>query len=393
MACISLAGVSHTYPGGIKAVNDLDLEVFDGELLVLLGPSGCGKSTTLRLIAGLESPSAGTIRLHDRDANRTPPHDRDVAMLFQEEALYPHLSVRDNLGFSLQARRRGWLRWRRDSHGESALAVRQRVERAAGQLGLADLLDRPPGALSGGQRQRVALGRVLVRDAGIWLLDEPFAHVDARLRTELRRTLQTIHRERPRTTMVYVTHDQAEALALADRVAVMKNGRIEQIGTPREVYENPKNAFVAGFVGDPPMNLLSGEVFEEHLDLVQGCGWSWPLADGGTWLDRTLGYPLFVIGFRAEDLTLEAATSCSSPSNELGSGRRRLGVGQVVDFEWYGGTAYTAVEFGDAPPLFDPSEWCWVKSDLQAPWRLGDTVQVQATGKAYWFDGLTGVLI
>jgi multiple sugar transport system ATP-binding protein len=380
MACISLAGVTHTYPGGIRAVNDLDLEVFDGELLVLLGPSGCGKSTTLRLIAGLESPSRGTIRLHDREANRTPPHDRDVAMLFQEEALYPHLSVRDNLGFSLQARRRGWLRWRRDSHGESALAVRQRVERAAGQLGLADLLDRPPGALSGGQRQRVALGRVLVRDAGIWLLDEPFAHVDARLRTELRRTLQAIHRERPRTTMVYVTHDQAEALALADRVAVMNDGRIEQIGTPREVYEKPKNTFVAGFVGDPPMNLFRGEIDVDGAAVV-GDGWRWPLAT-----TTRPGEAKLTLGVRPQSLMLtgeEVSPSGASPWHPVGNG-------VVVAQEWRGDVEYAAVVLGGPKETLDASTWWWVRSTVESPREIGAKASLWGIRGEMWFDAETG---
>jgi len=388
MACISLAGVAHTYPGGIKAVNDLDLEVFDGELLVLLGPSGCGKSTTLRLIAGLESPSHGTVKLHDRVANRTPPHDRDVAMLFQEEALYPHLNVRDNLGFSLQARRRGWLRWRRESSGVSALAVRQRVERAAGQLGLADLLERRPGELSGGQRQRVALGRVLVRDAGIWLLDEPFAHVDARLRAELRRTLQAIHRERPQTTIVYVTHDQAEALALADRVAVMNEGRIEQVGTPQEVYEEPNNVFVAGFVGDPPMNLADGNVSERDALLVEGNGWSWPLNEGEQrlWLSQTSGARQVKLGVRPQHLTLT-----SEPSGPPGeSGWRRVGAGRVVSKVWRGDTEYTAVELGDAGGKLDASGWWWVKSPSGTNVELAARTNVWGDHRATWFDPRTG---
>lgn len=378
MACISLAGVTHTYPGGIKAVNDLDLEVFDGELLVLLGPSGCGKSTTLRLIAGLESPSRGTIRLRERDANRTPPHDRDVAMLFQEEALYPHLNVRDNLGFSLQARRRGWLRWRRESPGVSALAVRQRVERAAGKLCLADLLDRRPGELSGGQRQRVALGRVLVRDAGIWLLDEPFAHVDARLRGELRRTLQAIHRERPRTTIVYVTHDQAEALALADRVAVMNAGRIEQVGTPREVYEEPKNAFVAGFVGDPPMNLARGRVNGSH---VEGEGWSWPR---GTALERAGMSDQVFLGVRPQYLTLVAD---GAPEISQ-AGWRKVGEGIIVAREWRGDTEYIAVDLAASDKL-DAAKWWWAKG-AGVTVRVGSRASIWGNCEALWFDAATG---
>jgi multiple sugar transport system ATP-binding protein len=382
MACISLAGVSHTYPGGIKAVNDLDLEVLDGELLVLLGPSGCGKSTTLRLIAGLESPASGSIKLRERDANRTPPHDRDVAMLFQEEALYPHLSVRDNLGFSLQARRRGWLRWRRDPSDASALAVRDRVQEVARKLGLADLLDRSPGALSGGERQRVALGRVLVRGAGIWLLDEPFAHVDARLRTELRRTLQAIHRECPGTTIVYVTHDQAEALALADRVAVMNEGRIEQIGTPHEVYETPKNRFVASFVGDPPMNLAAGEVVGTPQGAqVVGDGWSWSLpgSPGEQWpVGRRV-----VLGLRPRDLAWQA-TEASAPAEGVAA------AGTVVASERRGEDTYFAIELAGVAENLDASRWWWVRAPAGGEKKRGEKGRISGHRGAAWFDAVTG---
>ncbi len=385
MACISLAGVSYTYPAGIKAVNDLELEVLDGELLVLLGPSGCGKSTTLRLIAGLESPANGTIRLRDREANRVPPHARDVAMLFQEEALYPHLSVRDNLGFSLQARRRGWLRWRRDPSAESALAVRDRILRVAKQLGLAELLDRSPGSLSGGQRQRVALGRVLVRGASVWLLDEPFSHVDAQLRTELRRTLQAIHREYPTTTIVYVTHDQAEALTLADRVAVMIAGRIEQIGTPQEIYEQPKNRFVASFVGDPPMNLARGRVDTiADSTRVVGEGWSWQLGEHDRHWEH--GREL-IVGIRPQSLRLAAGhgETTNTETKELS-----LGIGQVVGREWRGDADYTAIKWNStAKPGWDSKSWWWARTpnDVLA---LGTQVTVSAASGLCWFDAVSG---
>ncbi len=384
MACISLAGVAYTYPGGIKAVNDLELEVLDGELLVLLGPSGCGKSTTLRLIAGLESPANGTIRLRDREANRVPPHARDVAMLFQEEALYPHLSVRDNLGFSLQARRRGWLRWRNPS-GESALALRDRILRVATQLGLAELLDRSPGSLSGGQRQRVALGRVLVRGASIWLLDEPFSHVDAQLRAELRRTLQAIHREYPATTIVYVTHDQSEALALADRVAVMNAGRVEQIGTPQEIYEQPKNRFVASFVGDPPMNLARGRV-EKNADsiLVVGEGWSGPISGRVSHWEH--GREL-IVGLRPQALRLVAV---HHETKHADANANTLGIGQIVGREWRGDADYTAFEWASAAkPGWDPTNWWWARtpSDVLS---LGTQVTVYAASGACWFDAESG---
>jgi multiple sugar transport system ATP-binding protein len=375
MARISLAGVSHTYPGGIKAVNDLDLEVLDGELLVLLGPSGCGKSTTLRLIAGLESPARGVLRLRDREANRLPPHARDVAMLFQEEALYPHLSVRDNLGFSLQARRRGWLRWR-ETPVASAPEVRERVEQAARRLGLGNLLERRPAALSGGERQRVALGRLLVRGAGIWLLDEPFAHVDTRLRTELRRMLRALQREQA-ATAVYVTHDQIEAFALADRVAVMRDGRIEQVGTRQELYERPLNQFVAGFVGDPPMNFAIGEVVrQDGMARFVADGWSMRLDEQGKGLEA--GRRL-VAGLRPSVLRLVDTT------NRQDESIRRLGMATVVGEEWHGEAAYTAIAW-HASQHQEPAQWWWVKSPADLSVEMGSQVDIAVEPEPLWFD-------
>ena len=379
MARISLAGVSHTYPGGIKAVNDLDLEVLDGELLVLLGPSGCGKSTTLRLIAGLESPASGVLRLRDSEANRLPPHARDVAMLFQEEALYPHLSVRDNLGFSLQARRRGWLRWR-EAPVASAPAVPERVEQVARRLGLANLLERRPAALSGGERQRVGLGRLLVRGAGIWLLDEPFAHVDTRLRTELRRMLRGLQREQA-ATAVYVTHDQAEAFALADRVAVMRDGRIEQVGTRQELYERPVNQFVAGFVGDPPMNFALGEVqWENGSARFVAEGWSLRLGDQDQVGEA--GRRL-VAGFRPSILHLVDTTNTQAGSI------RRIGMAIVVGEEWHGETAYTAIAW-HALQRPEPAQWWWVKSPTDLKVEIGSQVAVAVEQEPLWFDAVSG---
>ncbi len=379
MACISLAGVSHTYPGGIKAVNDLDLEVLDGELLVLLGPSGCGKSTTLRLIAGLESPARGVLRLRDREADHLPPHARDVAMLFQEEALYPHLSVRDNLGFSLQARRRGWLRWR-ETPVASAPEVRERVEQVARRLGLGDLLERHPAALSGGERQRVALGRLLMRGAGIWLLDEPFAHVDTRLRTELRRMLRGLQRERA-ATAVYVTHDQAEAFALADRVAVMRDGRIEQVGTRQELYERPVNQFVAGFVGDPPMNFAAGEVVHEGgTARFVADGWSLRLEERSKGLEA--GRRLKA-GLRPSVLQLDDTTNTQEGSI------RRLGMATAVGEEWHGETAYTAIAWHVAQRQ-EPVQCWWVKSPASLKVEIGSQVAIAVEQEPLWFDAVSG---
>ena len=242
---VELRGVAKRY-GGVVALHPTDLDVAPGELLVLLGPSGCGKSTTLRIVAGLETPTAGEVRIAGKDVRAVPPRDRDVAMVFQSYALYPHLTVRRNLAFPLE--RRGVAVAERDA----------RVQDTAKRLGLSDLLDRRPGELSGGERQRVAMGRALVRAPKVFLFDEPLSNLDARLRSELRGEIARLHRESGATSL-YVTHDQIEAMALGDRIAVLGDGRIQQVGTPEEVYRRPTSRFVATFVGAPTMNLLAAE--------------------------------------------------------------------------------------------------------------------------------------
>jgi ABC-type sugar transport system ATPase subunit len=267
MAALTLQGVSKVFAGSVPAVQDLDLEIRDQELVVLVGPSGCGKTTTLRLLAGLEDPDRGVIRLDGRVINRTSPRDRNIAMVFQHSVLYPHLTVYQNIAVGLRWRdgggwvRRCWMRWRHPAEAQMQRDGRQAIARqvrdAAGLLGLEHLLDRMPRQLSGGECQRVALGRAIVRRPAAFLLDEPLSHLDAQLRVEMRWELKRLH-QRVRTTMVYVTHDQAEALALGDRIVVMHRGRIQQTGSPREVYERPANVVVAGFVGSPGMNLIPG---------------------------------------------------------------------------------------------------------------------------------------
>jgi multiple sugar transport system ATP-binding protein len=256
MAQVVLEGVNKTYPNGVRAVRDLNLTIADGELLVLVGPSGCGKTTTLRLIAGLETPTSGTIRIDGRVVNGEPPHRRNVAMVFQRPALYPHLNVRQNLGFGLALRDGGWA-------SRAKLAVRrERVTRTAQLLELSDLLDRRPNELSGGQQQRAALGRALVREPAVFLLDEPLSNLDARLRMEMRRELLLLHR-RLAATMVYVTHDQEESLTLGDRVVVLDKGVVQQADRPQALYDRPISRQVAAFVGWPPMNFLKGRLVEE----------------------------------------------------------------------------------------------------------------------------------
>lgn len=264
MATVQLRAVSKRYTGGVAAVQSVDLAIADGEFVVFVGPSGCGKSTTLRMIAGLEDVSGGTISIGDRIVNDVAPKDRNIAMVFQNYALYPHLNVRQNLSFGLDRRRTFKSRWRglvdsvyRAQQRSERAEIVARVERAARTLGIEQLLHRQPRELSGGQRQRVAVGRALVRDPAVFLFDEPLSNLDALLRGQMRTELRILHRSL-RATMVYVTHDQEEAMTLADRIVVMKDGIVQQIGSPAEIYERPANRFVAGFVGTPPMNMIDG---------------------------------------------------------------------------------------------------------------------------------------
>jgi ABC-type sugar transport system ATPase subunit len=247
MASVRLERVEKTYPNGHVAARGLDIEIADGEFMVLVGPSGCGKSTALRMIAGLETPTGGRVLIGDRDVTALPPQERDIAMVFQSYALYPHMTVRDNLSFGLRMR------------GADRAEAARRVDGAAEALGLERVLDRKPSQLSGGQRQRVALGRAMVRDPQVFLFDEPLSNLDAKLRVETRAELARLHR-RLKATIVYVTHDQEEALTLGGRVTVMRDGMVEQVGPPMEVYRRPASTFVGGFVGSPAMNLLPGQV-------------------------------------------------------------------------------------------------------------------------------------
>jgi multiple sugar transport system ATP-binding protein len=243
MASVTLHGVRKRYPGGAEVVRGIDLAIADGELVTLVGPSGCGKSTLLNLIAGLEAPSAGTIAFDGEDVTARPPRQRDVAMVFQSYALYPHMTVRRNLAFPLEVA------------GLDARSIATRVDEVAQRLEIAPLLARKPKELSGGQRQRVALGRALVRKPRVYLFDEPLSNLDAGLRAQMRAELKTLH-EALRATFIYVTHDQAEAMTLSDRVVVLNEGVIQQAAPPREVYARPANTFVAGFIGAPRINLV-----------------------------------------------------------------------------------------------------------------------------------------
>jgi multiple sugar transport system ATP-binding protein len=250
MTAITLNRLDKTYPAGNKAVDSLSLEINDGEFMVLVGPSGCGKSTALRMVAGLEEITGGELRIGDRLMNRTPARDRDVAMVFQSYALYPHLSVRQNIGFGLTLRK------------VPKAEIRKRVDEVAEVLGLTEYLERKPRNLSGGQRQRVAMGRAIVREPQAFLMDEPLSNLDAKLRVSMRASLSQLH-DRLGVTTVYVTHDQVEAMTLGDRVCVLREGKLQQVDTPQRLFDNPVNLFVAGFIGSPAMNFVNAKLVRD----------------------------------------------------------------------------------------------------------------------------------
>jgi len=291
MATVTFDSVSIRYPGAERpTVKELDLEIADGEFLVLVGPSGCGKSTTLRALAGLEAVDSGTISIDGKDVTGVEPGDRDIAMVFQNYALYPHLSVAKNMGFALKLAKL------------PAAEIDERVNRAAEMLGLTEFLDRKPKDLSGGQRQRVAMGRAIVRDPKVFLMDEPLSNLDAKLRVQTRAELAALQR-RLGTTTVYVTHDQVEAMTMGDRVAVLKDGILQQVAPPRELYNAPVNEFVAGFIGSPAMNLFPGPdgretlgVRPEAMQLIDAADTppGWILKEGTVDLIEELGSESYV---------------------------------------------------------------------------------------------------
>jgi multiple sugar transport system ATP-binding protein len=286
MATVTFDKASRIYPGSTKpAVNELDLKIQDGEFLVLVGPSGCGKSTSLRMLAGLEDINSGRVLIGNRDVTDVPPKDRDIAMVFQSYALYPHMSVADNMGFALKIA------------GVPRAEIKKRVADAAKILNLEEYLDRKPKALSGGQRQRVAMGRAIVRKPQVFLMDEPLSNLDAKLRVSTRTQIASLQR-RLGVTTVYVTHDQVEAMTMGDRVAVLSDGLLQQVGTPHELYDRPVNMFVAGFMGSPAMNLVELPKVDGGLQLGDRV---WPVERNV--LNGTAGKKI-VIGMRPEDLDL-----------------------------------------------------------------------------------------
>jgi multiple sugar transport system ATP-binding protein len=295
MASVQLKNLNKTFGGGVHAVVDVNLEIGNGEFIVLVGPSGCGKSTTLRMIAGLEDVTRGTVSIDGRVVNDVPPKDRNIAMVFQNYALYPHMTVYENMAFALRLR------------NEPKPEIDRRVREAGEILDIGSILDRKPRQLSGGQRQRVAVGRAIVRHPRVFLFDEPLSNLDAKLRVQTRKEIARMHRQLD-ATMIYVTHDQVEAMTMGDRIVVMSAGLIQQIGAPLDLYENPANQFVAGFIGSPAMNFIAGTVEERDGELAiraPDAGLHVPLPASAR---AQFAGDRVVVGVRPEDVYLEGAT-------------------------------------------------------------------------------------
>ncbi|MER6170479.1 sn-glycerol-3-phosphate ABC transporter ATP-binding protein UgpC [Streptosporangium sp. NPDC001681] len=334
MASIVLSKVDKIYAGGVKAVNGLDLEIKDGEFMVLVGPSGCGKSTALRMIAGLEDISGGEIAIGDRVVNHLPPKDRDIAMVFQNYALYPHMTVEENLAFGLKLRKM------------PKAEIAKRVNEAAKMLGLDQYLKRKPAALSGGQRQRVAMGRAIVREPQAFLMDEPLSNLDAKLRVSMRASLNTLH-ERLGVTTVYVTHDQVEAMTLGDRVCVLRDGLLQQVDTPQNLFDKPVNLFVAGFMGSPSMNFVNAELVRgDGGAAVAFAGFNLPVPNETftekRGLDQYFGKKI-ILGIRPSDFEDSVA------ANGASGGWTRLQVRAEVTEEL--GSEINVLFLIDAPPV------------------------------------------
>jgi ABC-type sugar transport system ATPase subunit len=332
MTSIRLDQVTKVFPGGAVALDGVDLTVRDGELLVLVGPSGCGKSTVLRIIAGLDDATSGTVSVDGAVIDGLPPKMRDVAMVFQNYALYPHMTVGDNLGFALRLRR------------VPAAERTARVDETAHMLEIGELLERKPKALSGGQRQRVAMGRALVRDPRILLMDEPLSNLDAKLRVTMRAELRRLHTQF-RTTTVYVTHDQVEAMTLGDRIAVLHEGRIQQVGTPHELYHRPTNIFVARFIGSPAMNVAPARLTTDVAAVILADGTRWPMS--GSWsTDRDV-----IVGIRPHALVWPAP-----------AGSPRL-TATITASEFLGNAEHLLFAAPGAAPSEDPADVWTAKAE------------------------------
>jgi multiple sugar transport system ATP-binding protein len=391
VASVTFDGVTKEYPNGFQAVKDLDLEIHDGEFLVMVGPSGCGKSTTLRMIAGLEDISKGEIRIGDRVVNDVHPKDRDIAMVFQNYALYPHMTVADNIGFALKLAKRP-----KDE-------IKQRVLDAARLLDLTAQLDKKPGLLSGGQRQRVAMGRAIVRTPRVFLLDEPLSNLDAKLRVQMRAEITSLQREVGVTTF-YVTHDQVEAMTMADRVAIIKAGLLQQVAPPQELFERPDNLFVAAFIGSPSMNLLEAKLVEEGgkvaLQLTPTITLGTPsgLFEGRQSLRKYVGRPL-VVGLRPTDF-YDASVHTEIPSDQRirtrASHVEMLGHERLVYFESDGRRVVPDETLVAEDEMADSEEGVIITARFEAtdPISIGDAIEVGVdVSKAHFFDPDTGLAI
>ncbi|TAN30411.1 MAG: sn-glycerol-3-phosphate import ATP-binding protein UgpC [Castellaniella sp.] len=353
MATLSFRDVRKTYPGGVAVIHGISIDIEDGEFVVIVGPSGCGKSTLMRMVAGLESVTEGQILIGERVVNDLEPAERDIAMVFQNYALYPHMSVFENMAYGLKIRKL------------SRAEIRQRVEDAARILELEHLLERRPRQLSGGQRQRVAMGRAIVREPAVFLFDEPLSNLDAKLRVQMRLEIQKLH-QRLGTTSLYVTHDQVEAMTLAHRMIVMNKGIPEQIGTPAEVFEFPATLFVAGFIGSPPMNLLEVSVDAEGRPQDPE-GHTLPFQVPARRVER------LVLGLRPEHLRLNASDGLKARIEMI----ETLGSEQLIHMRW-----------GEQRLVLR----CAVDDTHDRPLSIGDTVVLGTDGRhpAHWFDGQTG---
>ncbi len=359
MATVTYDKASRLYEGATKpAVDSLDLDVTDGEFLVLVGPSGCGKSTSLRMLAGLEEVTSGQIRIGERDVTNLAPKDRDIAMVFQNYALYPHMSVGDNMGFALKIA------------GVPKEEIKRRVAEAAKLLDLEEYVERKPKALSGGQRQRVAMGRAIVREPQVFLMDEPLSNLDAKLRVQTRTQIAALQRRLGITTL-YVTHDQVEAMTMGDRVAVLKDGLLQQCDTPRTMYDAPKNVFVAGFIGSPQMNLVEANITDGGVELGHRVI---PIERDILTAASAEGAKTVTLGFRPEDLTIT-------------DGSTGVPV-QAIVVEELGADAYV---YGELTGLADQPLDVIVRVDGRTPPAKGETIHVAVQqGHEHVFSTVTG---
>jgi multiple sugar transport system ATP-binding protein len=383
MTEIVLEQISKMYPGEVPALEDFSLRVQAGEFIAVVGPSGAGKTTLLRVIAGLEAPTGGTIRLNGKNVYADPPHTRNVAMVFQRHSLYPHLTVRQNLEFALRIRRTGgWFPnvvprriWEavRPSSSEWKRLMDERVREAADVLELGNLLDRRPAQLSGGEQQRVALGKALVRRPEIYLLDEPLSQLDSRLRAEMRQYLHLLHRRVP-ATMVYVTHDQSEAMILGQRIAVLRQGCLQQVDTPQDLYNRPRNRFVAGFVGSPPTNFVDGRLIDGSEFLAAG-GWTLALSARQASVLHERFAKEVTLGVRPEHVRLaDAGDRDCSPEMEVAI-VESLGADSAVMFRR--GSLQLVAKMPGRPPV-----------------RVGEKRRLKLQmEQALWFDPTTGLAL